>query len=318
MTILAPGPAITARNRSRYNARDPPMTPVGMRRGVAFFAWLSVSLSAATPLQDPLPAREHLLVVEARKMRQPHAHAPLELTLASGKRITVPPQDVHAPATTLVRRAMAGQAYRAVEPSRLFVLHIRELAPVKKSDVKVTLSSGGVVHVRSSDITDPRLTFLRTVLEEAHWASVTERARSAREASERLAPVGAEPPGRAGAPPGVETQCNTMKGDTLNGDIANAYFQPWLKKFSAQVRRSWFIPAAAMSKKGQVRLRFVVHRDGRITDLTVYEASSVAEFNQSALAAVTRANPTEPLPPEFLSPHLALCVTFYFNETPGG
>ena len=91
-----------------------------------------------------------------------------------------------------------------------------------------------------------------------------------------------------------------------------------MKRFIPQVRRSWFVPAAAVSMKGHVRVRFLIHKDGRITDLTVYEASSVAEFNQSALSAVIAVNPTEPLPPEYPSPHAAFCVTFYFNTPPGG
>jgi TonB family protein len=300
-----------------------------MRSGCALLVWLFVWSPAATALQSTLPAQENLLVVGARAMRQPNTQAPLELTLTSGRRITVSPQDVHEAATNLVRSAMIGQAYRAVEPSLLFVLHIRELTPVSKSDVKVTLSSGAVIRVRSSDVNDVRLTFLRTVLAQARSgvASVgsaqsahvltsepatatipVKSATSAPETSERPAPTGAEQPAQAGAPPGVEIQCDAEKVD---------FDGPWLRRFVAQIRRFWLVPYSQLATQGHVRLKFVVHKDGRITDVTVVEASSVAEFNKSAVSAVTAANPTIPLPPEYPFPQITLCVTFYFNETPG-
>ena len=312
--------------------RHPTMKPVCMRSAFALFAWMFVwSTAATTALQGTLHYQgEDVVVVGARKIRQPNRQAPLELSLPSGTRITIPPQDVHAPATTLVRHAMASQAYRAVEPSLLFVLIIRELAPLSESDVKVTLSSGAVIRVRSNDVNDVRLTFLRTMLVEtdsartSHYRAVrtladkllatagvrlSESATAAAEPTERAAPAGAQPPAQAGAPPpGVEIQCGAAKPDST--------LEPWTRGFTVQIRRNWFIPAAAMSKKGHVGLRFLVHKDGRITDLTVYEASSVAEFNNSAFNAVAAANPTQPLPPEYPPPHITICVTFYFNEAP--
>jgi hypothetical protein len=187
---------------------------------------------------------------------------------------------------------MAGQAYRAVEPSLLFVLHIRELAPVSKSDVKVTLSSGAVIRVRSSDVTDVRLTFLRTALAEARSRAASvgsaqsacapssesaqatkpaTSATSAHETSERSAPTGAEQPAQAGAPPpGVEIQ-----GDPANADTAKADFdlEPWTRRFIAEIRRCWFVPYAVLSKQGHVRLKFLLQKDGTITGLTVDESS---------------------------------------------
>jgi hypothetical protein len=108
------------------------MRSVCVKSGFALFVWLFVCSTTAAALQSTLPARENLLVVGARKMRQATAQAPLELKLTSGKHVTVSPQDVHAAATTLVRRAMASQTYRPVKPALLFVLHIRERAPANR------------------------------------------------------------------------------------------------------------------------------------------------------------------------------------------
>jgi TonB family protein len=285
------------------------MRSICVRSGCALFVWLFVWSTTAAALQSTLPARENLLVVGARKMRQANMQAPLELTLTSGKHITVTPQDVHAPATTLVRRAMAGQAYRAVEPSLLFVLHIRELAPVGKSDVKVTLSFGAVIRVRSRDVNDVRLTFLRTELaaarsralsvgsaqracapssESAQATKPATSATSAPETSEGFAPTGAEQPAQAGAPPpGVEIQADPAIADTAKADFD---LGPWTRRLIAAIKRCWFVPYALFSTQGRVTLGFLVQKDGRITDLAVDEASSVTEFNKSALAAVTAVN----------------------------
>jgi TonB family protein len=196
----------------------------------------------------------------------------------------------------------------------------------------VTLSSGAVIRVRSSDVNDVRLTFLRTVLAEARSraaavgsaqsacapssasAQVTKPATSATsptETSEGFAPTGAEQPAQAGAPPlGVEIQADPAIADTAKADFD---LGPWTRRLIAAIKRCWFVPYALFSTQGRVTLGFLVQKDGKITDLAVDEASSVTEFNKSALAAVTAVNRAAPLPPEYPSPHVALRVTFHFG-----
>jgi TonB family protein len=65
-----------------------------------------------------------------------------------------------------------------------------------------------------------------------------------------------------------------------------------------------------------VTLTFNVHRDGRITDLTVMQPSQVDAFNSSAFNALQGSNPTQPLPPESPSDKAFFTVTFYYNESP--
>ncbi|MCA1585800.1 MAG: TonB family protein [Acidobacteria bacterium] len=85
----------------------------------------------------------------------------------------------------------------------------------------------------------------------------------------------------------------------LQFDTKGVEFGPWIRRFIAQVRRNWFIPMSAMTMRGRVVLQFNVHKDGRITDLTVFRPSDVTSFNSSAFNALSGSNPTEPLPTEY-------------------
>ncbi len=71
-----------------------------------------------------------------------------------------------------------------------------------------------------------------------------------------------------------------------------------------------------MTMRGHVVVTFNVHKDGRITDLTVLKPSSVNAFTNSAFNALAASNPTLALPPEYPDDRAFFTVTFYFNETP--
>jgi TonB family protein len=101
-------------------------------------------------------------------------------------------------------------------------------------------------------------------------------------------------------------------------DTKGVEFGPWIRRFVAQVRRNWFIPHAAMSFKGRVVLTFNIHKNGRITDITVVSPSNIDAFNRSAYNAILSSNPVEPLPPEYPDPMAFFTVTFFYNEQPPG
>jgi TonB family protein len=105
-------------------------------------------------------------------------------------------------------------------------------------------------------------------------------------------------------------------GPWIQFDTKGVEFGPWIRRFVAQVKRNWFVPYAAMSLKGHVVITFNVHRDGGITDLSVIGPSSVDAFNHSALNALVRSNPTQPLPGEYPSDKAFFTVTFFYNENP--
>jgi TonB family protein len=110
---------------------------------------------------------------------------------------------------------------------------------------------------------------------------------------------------------------NQEFGPFINFDSKGVEFGPWIARFVAQVRRNWFIPMAAMTMRGHVMVTFFVHKDGRITDVTVSKPSAVGAFTLSARNAILSSNPTVPLPPEYPDDRAFFTVTFFFNESPG-
>jgi TonB family protein len=105
-------------------------------------------------------------------------------------------------------------------------------------------------------------------------------------------------------------------GSTINFDSKGVDFGPWLRRFVGQVRRNWFVPLSAMNFSGRVVLQFNIHRDGRITDVTVVRPSDIESFTQAAYNAIIGSNPTEPLPPEYPDDKVLFTVTFFYNERP--
>ena len=110
---------------------------------------------------------------------------------------------------------------------------------------------------------------------------------------------------------------NQEFGPAIDFDSKGVEFGPWIARFVAQVRRNWFIPMAAMTMRGHVVVTFNVHKDGRITDVTVAKPSAVEAFTLSARNAILASNPTVPLPPEYPDEKAFFTVTFFFNENPG-
>lgn len=105
---------------------------------------------------------------------------------------------------------------------------------------------------------------------------------------------------------------------TISFDSKGVDFGPWLTRFVAQVKRNWLIPYAAMTMHGRVVVTFYVHRDGRISELTVIKPSSINAFNTAAFQALVQSNPTLRLPPEYPDDKVLFTVTFFYNERPGG
>ena len=106
-------------------------------------------------------------------------------------------------------------------------------------------------------------------------------------------------------------------GESIQFDSKGVEFGPWLARFVAQVRSNWMIPQAAMSMHGNVSITFFVHKNGRITDVTVARPSPIDAFTLSARNAILTSNPTIPLPAEYPDEKCFFTVTFFFNEQPG-
>jgi TonB family protein len=107
-------------------------------------------------------------------------------------------------------------------------------------------------------------------------------------------------------------------GESIQFDTKGVDFGWWLRRFIAQVRSNWIIPQAAMSMRGHVSITFIIHKDGRISDVIVSQPSAVSSFTTAAKGAIVMSNPTAALPPEYPDTMMPITVTFYYNEEPPG
>ena len=270
-----------------------------MRSGCALLVSLAVC-SPAGIAQSELPDADHTWVVGAKAMQQRNSQAPLQITLHSGRRIAVPPQDVHEYGTAIIRSAMMTQANPSVRPALLFVLQTRGTAPAGRSDVDVTLASGTIVRVRAVDVHDARLTFLRTTLAQ-------ERSRLAEAARPR------------GAPP-VWGAPASDRDVLIQFDTKGVEFGRWVKRFAAELRRNWIEELTSSTEanvvRGQVVATFTVHRDGTLTGVSIKEPSAVAAFNESVLRGLMKTSPTAPLPGDYPEESVVFTITFNINQPP--
>lgn len=118
------------------------------------------------------------------------------------------------------------------------------------------------------------------------------------------------------APPESDSAGESPLEPSLQFDTKGVEFGPWARRFLTQVRRNWVIPYAAMSMRGRVSVTFTVHRDGRISGVTVAVPSTVDDFNTACSNAIVASNPTVPLPSEYPGEKTTITITFYYNETP--
>ena len=105
-------------------------------------------------------------------------------------------------------------------------------------------------------------------------------------------------------------------GPEMTFDTKGVEFGPWIRRFVAQVKRSWLIPSQPTSIKGHVVLTFNVHKDGTITDVDVRSSAGIDAFDDAAKAAIITPNQATPLPPEYPDEKAFFTVTFYYNEVP--
>lgn len=105
---------------------------------------------------------------------------------------------------------------------------------------------------------------------------------------------------------------NDIKFDSKGVD-----FNPWLRRFIAQIKRNWFVPQAAMLQRGHVVIQFNVLRNGTIADLRIVQSSGIPPFDTAAFNSLKLSNPTIALPPEYPDDKAAFTVTFHYNESIG-
>jgi TonB family protein len=140
------------------------------------------------------------------------------------------------------------------------------------------------------------------------------------------------PPGAPSTSPGLASSLRNLKeffrtqnfdnqqgGQTepstdIQFDSKGVDFGPWLRRFKVKVERNWIIPQAALTNRGRVILQFIIHRDGRITDLKIVQPASVGALTTAAVSAIQMSNPTLPLPEEYPADFVLFTVIFHYND----
>jgi len=115
-----------------------------------------------------------------------------------------------------------------------------------------------------------------------------------------------------------DTQTGDKNGlGDIQFDDKGIDFNPWLRRFIAQIKRNWFVPQAAMMQHGHVVIQFNVSRNGTIADVRIVQSSGIPPFDTAAFNSLKLSNPTVALPPEYPDDKAFFTVTFHYNESIG-
>ena len=89
----------------------------------------------------------------------------------------------------------------------------------------------------------------------------------------------------------------------------------------SKIRINWYGIMPDLIKtglKGVVTIRFTIHRDGRISDITILKSSGVPPYDNAAQKALEASSPLKPLPADFPKDSERVTAMFYYNlEIPG-
>jgi TonB family protein len=109
----------------------------------------------------------------------------------------------------------------------------------------------------------------------------------------------------------------SAEGPVILSDIQGVDFGPYLARAVLIVRRNWYalIPEVArQGQPGRVSVSFEISKDGSVPRMQVTQGSGDDSLDKAALAAIQSTVPFPPLPQEFAGNHLALQLTFLYNQ----
>ena len=85
----------------------------------------------------------------------------------------------------------------------------------------------------------------------------------------------------------------------------------------SRIRVNWYANMPQIIRtglKGAVTIRFTIQRDGRITDVTILNSSTVPPYDFAARKAIELSSPLNPLPKDFPNPNERVTAMFYYNR----
>jgi TonB family protein len=87
----------------------------------------------------------------------------------------------------------------------------------------------------------------------------------------------------------------------------------------ARIRVNWYNVMPDLLRTGMqgvVTIRFTIHRDGQITDVTIINTSGIPPYDFAAKKAIENSSPLNPLPKDFPMPTERVTAMFYYNLEP--
>jgi len=113
------------------------------------------------------------------------------------------------------------------------------------------------------------------------------------------------------------------KGFAENGPLSfETQWYDWGEYAQSMVNRirvNWYeqMPTLIrMGVKGVVTIRFTIHRDGHLTDITMLSSSTVPPYDFAAGKAIELSSPLNPLPKDFPNETERVTCQFYYNLEP--
>jgi periplasmic protein TonB len=85
----------------------------------------------------------------------------------------------------------------------------------------------------------------------------------------------------------------------------------------SRIRVNWYSNMPHLIQtglKGVVTIRFTIHRDGNITDVTILQSSGVPPYDFAAKKGIELSSPLNPLPRDFPNDTERVTAMFYYNQ----
>ena len=147
-----------------------------------------------------------------------------------------------------------------------------------------------------------------------------------RRALSDLRRAGTGGPGGVGGPGGALASIGGEQGTAEQGPLSfETQWYDWgdyAQSMVSKIRVNWYanMPQIIRSgMKGVVTIRFTIHRDGRISDITIMNSSKVPPYDAAARKAIELSSPLKPLPADFPGATERVTCMFYYNmEIPRG
>jgi protein TonB len=115
-------------------------------------------------------------------------------------------------------------------------------------------------------------------------------------------------PGPASTRGGRGLSLGESSAGSASGIPSDFHFSYYIERMLALIESRWYKPTAPAATRARVRFR--IHRDGKVDRIELEESSGVPSFDRAALRAMYAANPLPPLPPAYGKPSLTVHLSF--------